>query len=112
MSIPQVLFEKKDLTRRVKELEQQLADAKAELEAERQRRWDGNRISSEENAELNKQIVMLRTAAERLVIERTAGLASLTAWEQMKAALAATKPTTTGWLSSAEVAAIFEREVK
>lgn len=41
-------------------LEQQLAEAKAELASERARRFEGNRISSEENADLHRQIKLLR----------------------------------------------------
>ena len=44
----------------VQELRQQLDAREAELEAERQRRWEGNRISSEELAMSQKQVAVLR----------------------------------------------------
>ena len=43
----------------IAELRQQLAEREAELEAERQRRWEGNRISSAELAASQKQVDVL-----------------------------------------------------
>ncbi|MBK6587907.1 MAG: hypothetical protein IPG22_06285 [Acidobacteria bacterium] len=49
-------------TKEIESLRQQLSAAQAELEAERNRRFEGNRISSQEYNDSQKREVMLRDA--------------------------------------------------
>ncbi|MBK6587908.1 MAG: hypothetical protein IPG22_06290 [Acidobacteria bacterium] len=56
-------------TKEIESLRQQLSAAQAELEAERNRRFEGNRISSQEYNDSQKREVILRIAVEYCVAQ-------------------------------------------
>jgi len=67
--------------KRVAELEQQLVARQADLERERQRRWDGNRLASLEYAEVSRELAECQ-AREKMRIDALKDEA--TAWTDIK----------------------------